>query len=142
VGVALEGGVPKIVLELAYDAVPWSSAPPGVRARRDETMSFERPTVPEPLRPRRIETDSPRSPAARRRFPLENRRPTQVPSRFGWLLATARALAAIALAISRRAAERASLGDQIGYSRAAHRPGSDRRRGGSEHGKQSVSTSS
>jgi len=135
VGVALEGGVPKIVLELAYDAVPLRPSRAGVRARRDETMSFERPTVPEPLRPRRIDTDSLGSAG-------------RSPSRFHWRTGVRRRFRPLRLALATaraargdragdlRAArlKRASLGDQIGYSRAAHRPGSDRRRGGSDMG--------
>lgn len=93
VNVALEGGVPKIVLELAYDAVPLRpSTPPGARVRRDETISYERasqppplperPTVPEPLRRLRIEEADrsqpaqalgPRTPVALA-IPLETRR--------------------------------------------------------------------
>jgi hypothetical protein len=97
VNVALEGGVPKLVLELAYDAVPLrASTPPGARKRRDETISYERPTVPEPIRPLRIEaadrsqptlTAGPKQPMALA-FPLENRRnpSPQTRSWLAWLL--------------------------------------------------------
>ncbi len=81
VGVALEGGVPKLVLELAYDVLPRPSTPPGRRG--DQTISYERPTVPEPLRARRAEGDpaaplaasATRSHPLRVAFPLEKRRP-------------------------------------------------------------------
>lgn len=82
VGVALEGGVPKLVLELAYDVLPRPSVPPGRRG--DQTISYERPTLPEPLRPQRAEpsaapapapvTDAAASNPLRVAFPLEKRR--------------------------------------------------------------------
>lgn len=78
VGVALEGGVPKLVLELAYDVLPRASVPPGRRG--DQTISYERPTLPEPLRPQRAEpsaapvTDAVASNPLRVAFPLEKRR--------------------------------------------------------------------
>jgi hypothetical protein len=101
VNVALEGGVPKLVLELAYDAVPLrASSPPGARVRRDETMSYERAsaervTVPPPTRALRIEVADrslPLAPgpkhAAALAFPLENRRnpSAQTRSWLAWLL--------------------------------------------------------
>jgi len=87
VAVALEGGVPKLVVELAYDAVPLR-APSASRSRRDQTMSYERPTVPEPLRRPRVEAQSEGS-AQRSRplalaFPLEKRRPPPEPARLSW----------------------------------------------------------
>jgi hypothetical protein len=97
VNVALEGGVPKLVLELAYDAKPLrASTPPGARARRDETISYERPTSPEPLRRLRID-EADRSLPARPApagaptalaFPLENRRNPSPRTRswLAWLL--------------------------------------------------------
>lgn len=94
VGVALEGGVPKLVLELAYDVLPIrASSPPAARVRRDQTISYERPTVPEPLRPlnraagiesenhARGDTSRPLALA----FPLETRRSTPRLGRFAWL---------------------------------------------------------
>lgn len=87
VAVALERGVPKLVLELDYDVRP-------VRVRGDQTISYDqrasspdlRPTVPEPLRPRRIELDpegAPAEAAKRSRplavaFPLEHKRAAPV----------------------------------------------------------------
>ena len=87
VAVALEGGVPKIVLELAYDALPLRpSTPPGARVRRDETISYDqRPTVPEPLRALRSPDKVDRSQPLAVAFPLEIRRPTKKPGAFSWL---------------------------------------------------------
>lgn len=91
VAVALERGVPKLVLELAYDAVP-------SRARRDETISYgqdQRPTVPEPLRPTRglrleggdrsLPRQPAASPATSLAFPLEVRRSPRTAGPFAWL---------------------------------------------------------
>lgn len=81
VGVALEGGVPKLVLELAYDVLPRPSTPSGRRG--DQTISYERPTIPEPIRPVRAEAQGEPAPTARTAasshplrvaFPLEKRR--------------------------------------------------------------------
>ncbi len=101
VNVALEGGVPKLVLELAYDALPLrGSSPPG--KRRDQTLSYDqraaaavpsdsRPTVPEPLRPLRLESADrslPRVPASSDKalaFPLERRRVPRGAGPFAWL---------------------------------------------------------
>lgn len=108
VNVALEGGVPKIVLELAYDTVPLraSRAP-----RRDETISYDRrstappaastdqrPTVPEPIRPQRsaaralhLEAGDRSLPLVARTepvalaIPLEIRRMPQKKGAFAWL---------------------------------------------------------
>lgn len=105
VGVSFEGGVPKLVLELAYDVLPvlasstvavgaHPSTPPSARVRRDETVSYERPTVPEPLgpaRPLRLESAdrslaASRMPAAAQSlaFPLEVRRPPHRTGPFAW----------------------------------------------------------
>jgi hypothetical protein len=94
VNVALEGGVPKLVLELAYDAVPLRpSAPPGARVRRDETLSYERATIPEPIRALRMEAADQSQPRVAGKpsalaFPLENRRnpSAQTRSWLAWLL--------------------------------------------------------
>lgn len=94
VAVALEGGVPKLVLELAYDALPLrASSPPGARARRDETVSFDqRPTVPEPIRRGlRLESADTSLPLTQRReplalaIPLEMRRTPPKRGPFAWL---------------------------------------------------------
>jgi hypothetical protein len=91
VAVALERGVPKLVLELSYDAAP-------TRARRDETISYgqdQRPTVPEPLRPARglrlesadrsLPLQPGASPTTSLAFPLEVRRSPRSSGPFAWL---------------------------------------------------------
>jgi hypothetical protein len=88
VAVALEGGVPKIVLELAYDAQPLrASTPPGARVRRDETVSYERPSVPGAALAalRTPVSHGDRSQPLKVAFPLEIRRPTKKPGPFAWL---------------------------------------------------------
>lgn len=87
VGLALEGGVPKIVLELAYDILPVRpSSPPGRRERGDQTISYDqRPTIPEPLRPQRAALEGARSQPLKVAFPLEVRRPTKKRGVFAWL---------------------------------------------------------
>jgi hypothetical protein len=85
VGVVLEGGVPKIVLEVAYDAM----AP--VRASRgDQTVAYDRRSSAPPPR---IERDNtPPTDDHVLPFPLENRRDSLAVARGGWL---ARTLAAV-----------------------------------------------
>lgn len=96
VAVALEGGVPKLVLELAYDPTPLrASSPPGSRTRRDETISYDqRPTIPEPIRPQRglrLESADRSLPLTERpqplslAIPLEIRRPSPKRGPFAWL---------------------------------------------------------
>ena len=90
VGVVLEGGVPKIVLEVTYDA----AVPARAAVRRDETVAYDRRSSAPPPR---IEPDNTCRPSGDEGehvlpFPLENRRDSLAVTRGSWL---ARTLASI-----------------------------------------------